>query len=52
MATIKVTRTIVVEGDAGWVKLTLEKSLVAPDRPPFKAVSGTITETERREETV
>ena len=33
MARISVTRTIVIEGEEKWVRATLDRSWVAPDRP-------------------
>lgn len=53
MARIKVTRTIVIEGLENWVNSTLvdTHTFVAPGRP-FVCTKGTMTETERRRETI
>lgn len=33
MARVRVVRTLVVEGDEGWVSQTLDGSYIQPDRP-------------------
>lgn len=48
---IKITRTLIYKGEEKWVRDTLEKSFVQPDRP-FPLPRGGITELERREEEV
>ena len=47
----KVTRTLIYEGEEAWVKDTLKKSYLQPDRPFFMG-DLTITELERKEEEV
>jgi hypothetical protein len=51
MANIRITRTLVFEGEEAWVSTSVDptKALVSPDKP-FVAGSGTITETSRMEE--
>lgn len=51
MAKLRVTRTLVIEGEEEWVRATCDSSLtlVHPDKP-FEASRGTITETSRVEE--
>jgi len=53
VAKIRITRTLVFEGEEAWVRVSVspEKALVGPDKP-FHAGSGTIIETSRVEEKV
>jgi hypothetical protein len=59
MAKIRVTRTIVIEGEEEWVRKVLCASLVSTERPTYIATrysddmpKGSITETDRKEEKV
>lgn len=49
MARIRVTRTLVIEGEEDWVRATCDPALVHPDKP-LETSRGTITETSRIEE--
>ena len=51
MAKIRVTRTLVYEGDEDWIRQVMERCWVSPDHPGVLP-RGTVTETERKEEII
>jgi hypothetical protein len=54
VAKIRVTRTLVYEGDEEWVRASTDpcRTIVSPDKPVYSVIDNTIIETERKEETL
>jgi hypothetical protein len=48
---IRITRTLVYEGSPEWIRETMAYSACSPGAP-IEVIGNTITETERKEETI